>query len=155
MNNECIPLHEGPYTSTITVHISTNPVVGKTFVGPLLGRQSGGLSGLAADPLATGDGSNFIVAGPPAAGGKVGGVACWDQVAGAKVPLLRGAGTILPVTSGAAVAVGAKLAVDAQGRVVTAATGNVIVGVAHSAAGGAAVDVEVELFPIDDNNISP
>lgn len=155
MNNECVPLQEGAYTQVRTVHISTTAVTGKKFVGPVTGRQSGGLAGLATDPLATGDGSNLIIAGPPAAGGKVYGVAMWDQASGAKVPVIRGAGTIVPVTSGAAVAIGNLLKVDATGAVLPATTGSTIVGKANSAAGGAAVDVEVELYAIDDNNISP
>jgi hypothetical protein len=155
MTNECIPLHEGPYTRVITVHISTTGVTGKCFVGPITGRQSGGLAGLAADPLAAGDGSNYTVAGPPAAGGKVLGVSSWDVASSGKAAIISGAGTILPVTSGAAITIGWELAVDNTGKVVHATTGNVIVGRALTAAGGSGVDVEVELYANDDNNLSP
>lgn len=155
MNNECVPLKAAAYTQRQTVHISTTAVTGKKFVGPITSRQSGGIAGLAADPLAAGDGSNYIIAGPPAAGGKVEGVAMWDQVAGAKVPIIKGAGTIVPVTSGAAVAVGNLLKVDATGAVLPATTGSTVVGKALTAVAGTGLDVEVELYAIDDNNIAP
>jgi hypothetical protein len=80
MTNECIPLKSAAYTRVITVH-TVLAVTGKKFVGPISGRQSGGLAGLAADPLAANDGSDYIVPGPAAAGAAVEGVAMWDQVA--------------------------------------------------------------------------
>lgn len=144
MQNECIPLKSAAYTRVITVHTAAG-VTGKKFVASIDGRQSGGLAGLAADPLASGDGSDYTVAGPPAAGAAVEGVAMWDQVAAAKVPVLSGAGTIVPVTSGAAVAVGDELQVDATGAVVPFTTG-VKVGKALSAVAGTGLDVEVELY---------
>jgi hypothetical protein len=57
---------------------------------------------------------------------------------------------MLPVTSGAAVAVGDELMVDTQGRVITyvLAAANRRVGKAHSAAGGAGTDVVVELYDL-------
>lgn len=143
MNNECIPFFEAAYTQKITVHAGY-AITGKTFVGPLTSYQSG-VTGLAADPLAVGDGSNLQAPVAPLAAGQVSGVAAWDVALGAKVPIIRGEGTIVPVTSGAAVAIGDLLAVDVQGRVVTAAAGNFVVGKAHSAAGAAGVDVLVEL----------
>lgn len=146
MNNECIPYFEAAYTQKITVAVGYD-AVGKTFCGPITSPQSG-WDALAADPLATGDGSNLQCPAAPAAGGEVGGVFGWDVANGGKAPVVRGAGTMVPVTSGAAVAVGDDLAVDAQGRVVPAAAGNVIVGKAHSAVGAAALDVVVELGPV-------
>lgn len=143
--NECIPFYEAGYTQKLTVHADT-ALVGKTFCGPLTSRQSG--PGLAPDPLAAGDGGNYRVAGPPAAAGEVGGVVTWDVAAASKASIIRGAGTVLPVTSGAAVAVGDELKVDAQGRVVPQAGAGRKVGKAHSVAGGAGVDVEVELYAI-------
>jgi hypothetical protein len=152
MNNECIPLKSAAYTQVITVH-AVLAVTGKRFVGPITGRQSGGLAGLAADPLAANDGSDYTVAGPPAAGGAVAGVAMWDQVALGKVPILRGPGTIVPITSSAAVTAGQLLKVDATGAVLNGTTGTVIVGKALTSVGGAGLDVEVELYDIDDNNL--
>jgi len=150
MTNECIPYFEAAYTQKITVHAGY-AITGKQFVGPLTSFQSG-VTGLAADPLAAGDGSNLQCPAAPAANGQVGGVAAWDAASGAKAAVIRGRGTMLPVVSGGAVAVGDWLKVDAQGRVVTAtqvAAGaqpsNWVVGKAPSAAGGAGVDVIVEL----------
>lgn len=140
--NECIPYYEAAYTQKLTIHADAL-LTGKCFCGPLTLRQSG--PGLAADPLAVGDGGNYRTAGLPAAGGQVGGVIGWDVAAGGKAPVIRGAGTVLPVTSGAAVAVGQELQVDASGRVIPFAAGRKV-GLAHSAAGGAGTDVEVELY---------
>ena len=144
MNNECIPTKEAAYTQKITVHAGY-AITGKTVVCPLTSRQSGGLGGLAPDPLATGDGANILCPALPSAGGIVGGVASWDVASGAKCPVIRGAGTMLPVTAGAAVAVGNELQVDATGRVVPYTSGRKV-GIAHSAAGAAGTDVEVELY---------
>jgi hypothetical protein len=151
MTNECIPYFEAAYTRKITVHAGY-AITGKTFVGPLTAPQSG-WAALAADPLATGDGSNLLCPAAPAANGQFGGVAAWDAASGSKVPVINGAGTFLPVTSGAAVAVGDLLKVDASGRVVTATQVaaaaqpvNWVCGKAHSAVGGAALDVIVELM---------
>jgi hypothetical protein len=144
MTNECIPLKSAAYTRVITVHCTLG-VTGKKFVAAISGRQSGGLAGLAADPLATNDGSDYIVAGPPAAGAAVGGVAMWDQVALGKVPIISGPGTVLPCTSGAAITAGAEVQVDATGAVVPFASG-IKVGRALTAAAGSGVDVEVELY---------
>lgn len=141
--NECIPYFEAAYTQKLTANF-TAQVFGKRFVSPLAAKQSGpGLS-------ATAEGGNFVVAGLPAAGGEVGGVAGWDVAAGGKGPVIRGAGTMLPVLSGAALASGAELMVDAAGKVITwvAAAANRKVGKAHSAAGAADVEVYVELYPI-------
>lgn len=146
MNNECIPFVEASYTQKITAHFLA-AVTGKQFVGPLTSPQSG-WQALSADPLAAGDGSNIQCAGPPAAGGEVGGVAGWDVALGAKGPVVRGAGTMLPCTSGAAITIGNELQVDATGRVVPFTTGRKV-GKAHSAAGAAGVDVVVELYPFN------
>lgn len=144
--NECIPYYEGAYLQKLTVAIITTAAVGKRFIGPLTSYQSGpGLS-------STAEGGNLQAVGVPAAGGDVGGVAAYDcavTTPASKVPVIRGAGAIVPVFSGAAVAIGDRLKVDAQGRVVTWATaGSFVVGKAHSAAGAADVEVLVELAPI-------
>lgn len=84
-------------------------------------------------------------AGVPTAAGQVGGVVGWDVAAGAKGPVIRGAGTMLPVSSGAAVTIGDELQVDALGRVVPFGSGRKV-GKAHSTVGGADLDVIVELY---------
>lgn len=151
MLNECIPYYEGPYTRTQTVYVGYN-VTGKTFVGPLTSYQGQGPA-LAADPLPTNDGGNLQAPSAPAAGGQVSGVAMWDAATPGRVTIIRGDGTFLPVTSGAAVNAGDLLKVDTQGRVVTAAQtaggtapANWIVGKAHSTVGAANNDVVVELL---------
>jgi predicted RecA/RadA family phage recombinase len=143
--NECIPLKEAGYTQKITVHADA-AITGKTFVAPLTQFQNAQAPGLAADPLAAGDGSNLRTPGAPAAGGQVAGVAAYDAASGAKVPIIRGAGTVLPVTAGAAITVGAEVQVDATGKVVPFAAGKKV-GIAHTAAAGAGTDVWVELYP--------
>lgn len=149
MTNECIPFYEAAYTQKITVHAGY-AITGKTFVGPLTSYQSQGPA-LANDPLATGDGGNLICPAAPAAGGQVGGVAAWDAASGGKAGVIRGAGTMLPVTAGGNVAVSDLLKVDTSGRVVTATQvaggaqpNQWIVGRAHSAA-TVGVDCVVEL----------
>jgi hypothetical protein len=148
MLNECIPYFEAAYTQRMTVHAGY-AITGKTFVGPLTSPQSG-WTAIAADPLAAGDGSNLQCPSAPTANGQVGGVAAWDAASGGKAAIIRGAGTMLPVTSGAAVSIGDELMVDNQGRVITfaVAAGNRKVGKAHSAAGAAGVDVIVELYAL-------
>jgi hypothetical protein len=143
--NECIPFYEGPYTQTITVHAGY-AITGKTFVGPLTGYQDGGPA-LATDPLGANDGGNLQAAAAPTAGGEVAGVATWDVAQNGKAVLIRGAGTMVPVTAGAAVTTGAELQVDTSGRVVPSTTGR-RVGKAHSAAGAAGTDVVVELYGV-------
>ncbi len=54
-------------------------------------------------------------------------------------------GCIVEVEAGAAVVAGAKVASDAQGRAATAATGNVIMGTALTAAGAAGEVIDVLL----------
>lgn len=143
MTNECIPFYEGAYTQKLTVHADV-ALFGKRFCGPLVQYQSG--PGLAADPLAAGDGGNIRVAALPTAGGEVGGVVMWDVAAAAKAGVIRGSGTMVPVLSGAAVAVGDELKVDAAGKVIPQAGTGRKVGKAHSVAAGADVDVVVELY---------
>ena len=138
--NECITYYEAAYTQKITAAIITTPAVGKTFVGPFTSYQSG--PGLAT----TAEGSNLQAVGVPSAGGAVGGVASYDAAVGTKVAIIRGAGTMLPVTSGAAVAVGDELKVDASGRVIPQGGTGTKVGRAHSATGAAGNDVIVELY---------
>jgi Uncharacterized conserved protein (DUF2190) len=144
MANECIPAYEAGYTQKITIHADA-ALTGKKFAGPLTQYQSQG-PGLATDPLGTGDGGNIRTAGPPAAAGQVSGVVAYDVGAGAKAVIIRGAGTILPITSGAAITVGAELQVDATGAVVPFSAGKKV-GIAHTAAAGAGTDVFVELYP--------
>ena len=81
----------------------------------------------------------------PAAGGATIGVAATDPdpVTG-RVTVIRGAKSVVPVIAGGAVAAGAKVQVDAAGKVVTATTG-AAVGRAWSD-GGADDAIFIELY---------
>lgn len=146
-SNECIPYFEAAYTQKLTVH-AAYAVTGKTFAGPITAHQTDG-PGLATDPLAANNGGNLIIAAAPTAGGAVSGVVNWDVAILGKAVLTRGAGTILPVTCGAAVTTGDLLKVDTSGRVVTATTGSVVVGKAHSTTTALGQDCVVELFDLN------
>lgn len=141
--NEAIPVYEAAYTQKITVFF-TGAVVGKTFCGPLTTFQSGPLA-LSADPLPANDGGNVQCAGVPAAAGEVAGVVMYDTPINSRGGILRGAGTMVPVTSGAAVTAGNELQVDASGRVVPYGSGRKV-GKAHNTVGAAGADVVVELY---------
>ena len=70
------------------------------------------------------------------AGAVVAGIAEFDAVSGDRVTITVGAIQV-PVIAGNAVAVGAAVASDSAGRLVTAAAGNYVVGRALTAAGAA------------------
>ncbi len=138
MTNYAMTYYEGAYTQKLTVHFIA-AVIGKRFCAPLGAFQSG--PGLAS----TAEGGNLQTAGYPAAGGRVGGVNMYDVAIGGKGGVIKGKGTMVPVASGAAVAVGNEVQADATGRVIPLAAG-VAIGLAHSAAGAADIDVVVELY---------
>lgn len=124
MANECIP-HYRPGADVTAV--TTAAVVGKTFVD---------LSAA----LTTGIAS---VATATAAGLSVG-VATRDTASGARVAVIRGRGTILPVTAGGTIAYGAEVEVGTGGKAVTIASGKAR-GRAWSA-GTNGNDVIIELY---------
>ena len=138
MTNYAMTYYEAAYTQKLTAHFIA-AVLGKRFCAPLGAYQSG--PGLAT----TAEGGNLQTAGYPTAAGAVGGVNMYDVAIGGKGGVIRGKGTFVPVASGAAVAVGNELQVDGTGRVVPFSAG-IKVGLAHSAAGGADIDVVVELY---------
>lgn len=128
MSTDCIPVYEGAYAQHLTVQVGAT-VAGCRFLGPLTSFQS--------DPLAlasSAGGGNIQCAGYPSAGGAVSGVSKWDgPTGGGKIGIIRGAGVILPVIAGAAVAVGDELKVTTAGKVIPWATSGVKVGRAHTA----------------------
>lgn len=139
MANDCIPFYEGAYTQKLPVHF-TAAVTGKRFAAQFTARQSGpGLS-------TTAEGGNYVSAGHAGAGANSDGVIMYDVGAGGKGGVLRGPNTIVPVTSGAAIAVNDPLKSDANGKAIPQGGTGVILGYARSAAAGADVDVECELI---------
>lgn len=127
MANESIPLYRPGADLTAT---ASGAIVGKTFVD---------IS--AAVNAATGATATVVTA--TAAGLSVG-VASRDTASGAKLHVLRGVGSIVPVTAGGTIAVGAEVEVGASGRAVTIASGKAR-GRAWSAA-TVGTDVFIELY---------
>lgn len=103
--NECIPLFRPG--SDVTA-LTTAAVTGKTFV----------------DISATRDATEglFKVATATAAA-RAWGVAAYDAASGARVPVIAGPGTIVPVTAGGAITAGAQVEVGANGKAVVLASG--------------------------------
>lgn len=135
--NECIPVYEGAYARKLTGH-ATAAITGKRFVSLSGSFQSG--PGLAA----TAEGGNLQV-GVPTLGSDAWGVSGHDIPSGGKGVIYGGAGVILPLTSSAAIALGANISTDAAGKAKTTASGEKVLGKAMSAVGGADLDVYVEL----------
>lgn len=127
MANECIPLFRPGRDVTA---LTTGAVTGKKFV----------------DISATRDTSTGLIkVAAPSAGGKVFGVAAATAASGARVAVIRGQATILPVVCGAGgVTAGQEVQVDATGGVITLASG-VAVGRAVETA-SAAADVLISLY---------
>lgn len=124
MANECIP-HYRPGADVTAV--TTGAVTGKTFVD----LSAALTTGLASVATAT-------------AAGKTVGVAVKDTASGARVAIIRGKGTILPVTAGGTIAYGAEVEVGSAGKAVTIASGKAV-GRAWSA-GTNGNDVIIELY---------
>lgn len=112
--NECIPYKEPGTAPTGT---ATAAVTGKKAVA-----ISGDLNA---------DGTVSIA--PPAAGGRIFGVAAYDAAIGGRVKVYRQPGIILPITAAAAITAGAQVQVDATGAVVPLAAG-VAIGTAVTGA---------------------
>jgi hypothetical protein len=127
MANEAIPLFRPG--SDVTC-LTTGAVTGKRLVG------------VSATVDAT---TGLIKVAHAGAGVRALGVAAYDAASGARVPVIAGPGTIVHVTSGAAITAGAQVEVGTTGRAITLASG-VAVGHALSTAAGADVDVLVRLY---------
>jgi hypothetical protein len=128
MANECIPAYRPG--ADVTATAGAGGVVGKTFV------DISAALGVAAGTPAT-------VVTATAAGLSIG-VASRDAAAGAKLHVVRGKGSIVPVTAGGTIAVGAEVEVGSNGRAVTLASGKAR-GRAWSA-GTSGNDVFIELY---------
>lgn len=144
MAGDCIPVYEAAYTQKLTVHFGAT-VYGRRFCAPLSGFQS---SPLALDAAATG--GNLTCPGLPSAGGPVGGVVMYDSATGGgKGGVIRGAGTTLPVISGAAVDAGDEVEVDNAGKVIPFDTAGVKVGRALTTVAGPDLEVVIELYSLE------
>lgn len=127
MANDCIPHFEPGDRITAT---PTAAVGGKRFVAISGNQQADGTYSVA----------------PPAAGGRVLGVAGWDAPVGSKVTIIKGAGYVVPVVVGAAgLAAGTEVQVDATGAVVALAAGRAV-GFLLTAAGAVGTDATVCLY---------
>lgn len=104
MANEAIPLFRPG--SDVTC-LTTAAVVGKTFV----------------DVSATVDATGMIKVATASAAARAFGVATYDAASGARVPVICGPGTIVPVTAGGTITAGADVEVGAAGKAVALAAG--------------------------------
>lgn len=127
MANESIPAYRPGQDVTAT---AGGAITGKTFV------DISAALGVAA-------GTPITVVTATAAGLSVG-VASRDTASGAKLQVVRGKGSIVPVTAGGTIALGAEVEVGASGRAVTIASGKAR-GRAWSA-GTSGNDVFIELY---------
>lgn len=126
--NECIPFKEPGARVTGTPSVA---VIGKRFVA---------ISG-----AKNADGTYTIA--PPAAGGRVLGVASYDCPIGGKVTIIRQRNNVVPVTAGAAnIAAFAEVEVDAQGRVVPLAAGRAVGFLMTTGPAAIGGDAEVSLY---------
>lgn len=126
MADDCIPFYEPG--SRLTGE-ATAAVVGKHFVA------------ISGDRV---EGENSISIAPPAAAGRVFGVAAWTAAAGERVTILRGSGFVVPVTAAAAIAAFGEVEVDATGAVVPLAAGTAVGFAVTGAADGE--DAQIALY---------
>lgn len=105
MANECTPLFRPGADVTC---LTTGAVTGSTFVDISATRDT--TEGLIKVATATAAGLSF-------------GVAAYDAASGARVPVIRGKGSVVPVTAGGTIAFGAEVEVGTGGKAVTIASG--------------------------------
>ena len=127
MANESIPVYRPGQDVTAT---AGGAITGKTFVD-----ISAALSPSAGTPI--------TVVTATAAALSVG-VASRDAASGAKLHVIRGKGSVVPVTAGGNIALGAEVEIGSNGRAVTLASGKAR-GRAWSA-GTSGNDVFIELY---------
>lgn len=131
--NECIP-YKKPGAEISAK--ATAGITGKRFVKISAGRTGG--------PALSSDLLNVYSVAHAGAGQKAIGVSGHDIASGAVGPIHTGPGTILPVTSGAAITAGAEVESDANGKAIPLASGKSL-GVCLNTVGGADVDAEIKL----------
>jgi hypothetical protein len=108
MANEAVPLFRPGADVTC---LTTASVTGKTFVNVSATRD--------ATP-------GLIKVATCAAAAAAFGVAKADAASGARLGVITGPGTIVPVTAGGAVTAGAEVEVDAAGKAITLASGKAV-----------------------------
>lgn len=141
MINECIPKYEPG--QDLTGHCTAN-VTGRRFL-----RISGDKQGVEAVSDDTSGGNIQVAqADPGQNAGRIVGVAGYDSVAGRKVKVVRGAGKVIPVEAGAAIAAFQEVETDALGRAVPSGTaaGARAVGYAFRSVSAAGQFVLVHLY---------
>lgn len=126
MANECTPLFRPGADVTC---LTTGAVTGKTFVDISAARDAS--TGLIKVATATAAGLKF-------------GVAAYDAASGARVPVVRGKGSIVPVTAGGTIAAGAEVEVGSSGKAVTIASGKAVGRTIEAATNSN--DVFIELY---------
>lgn len=126
MANECTPLFRPGADITC---LTTGAVTGKTFVDISATRDT--TEGLIKVATATAAGLSF-------------GVAAYDAASGARVPVVRGKGSIVPVTAGGTIAFGAEVEVGSSGKAVTIASGKARGRAVEAGTNGN--DVMIELY---------
>jgi hypothetical protein len=124
--NECTPLFRPGADITC---LTTGAVTGKTFVDISATRDT--TEGLIKVATATAAGLSF-------------GVAAYDAASGARVPVVRGKGSIVPVTAGGTIAAGAEVEVGSSGKAVTIASGKARGRAVEAGTNGN--DVMIELY---------
>lgn len=114
--NECIPKYEPG--KDLTAEVEGTAVTGRRLLR-LRGKQ--GVEAVSDDT----SGGNILVshADPAVDDGRFVGVSGYDGAVGAKIKVVRGRGKVVPIESGAAVAINEEVETDAQGRVVPLGTG--------------------------------
>lgn len=125
MANECTPLFRPGADVTC---LTTAAVTGKTFVNISANRGADGLI-----RVATAAGAALAF-----------GVAAYDAASGARVPVIRNKGAIVPVTAGGTIAFGAEVEVGANGRAVIHSEGAKVGRAVEAGVSG--VDVHIELY---------
>jgi hypothetical protein len=116
---------------------ATAAVTGKRFLKITGNRTGGGMGGLSTDL------ANVYQMAQAVADDNAVGVSAQDVANGALGRCIGGG--IVTVESGAAVAAGAIVKADAQGRAITWATAGAVLGVAMNGVGAAGADLEVKL----------
>lgn len=129
MANECIPLFRPGADISAT---TTGAVTGKRCVAHSAALTTGTVN------------AGLPQVATAAAGLGIAGVAAYDAASGARVAVIRGARTILPITAGATVTALSEVEVGTNGRVINKASG---VAIGRALSGGAVdTDVMVELY---------